>query len=175
MANFVAVPAEAIEEFLQSKKFVRSVQRNEVVYSRTSVRHPDVHIKVYTSVKQGQDQVRAAGKDAIRVCVVFDNGRKSFGVGKFPPVLRVHSVESVLGRLWQRLQQASTRGNEWIDQSKSQNQNFYPQQSIPNSNELEEKLADSESYKEFLSAIGEPVNTNKSTDPEVALEAAEGI
>ena len=168
MANFVAVPSEAIEEYLQSKKFERSVQRNEIVYSRSSARNPNVHIKVYTSIKEGQSQVRAAGKDAIRVCVVFDNGRKSFGVGKFSPVLRVHSVESVLGRLHQRLIDAAKRGNEWIDQSESRNQNFYPQasKSVSEVQNLEEKLADSESYREFLSAIGE----SPSVDGELKVE-----
>jgi hypothetical protein len=117
MANFVAVPAEKLEGFLQSEQFSRTVQGNEVVYVRKSARNPDVQLKVYTSIRVGQTSVRAAGKDAIRVCAVFDNGRKSFGVGKFSPVLRVASVESVLTRLKERLNEAKKRANEWIDKN----------------------------------------------------------
>jgi hypothetical protein len=115
MAHYFAVPAQAIEDFLASKKFERSVQREEVVYSRRSSRNPDVLIKVYTSIRVGAQQVRRSGTDAIRVCVVFDNGRRSFGIGRFAPVFRVTSAESTLRRLEERLREAAERGNEWID------------------------------------------------------------
>ncbi len=114
MANFVEVPAQAIESHLAAKGFVRGVQREEVVYVRASQRNPDVKIKVYTSVRVGRPVVRGAGKDAVRVCVVFDNGRRSFGIGKFPSVPRVHSVESVLRRTDERIRAAKLRAVEWM-------------------------------------------------------------
>ncbi len=118
MANFFcAIPAEVLEGFLANMRFERTVQGREVVYVRKSARNPDVQLKVYSSVKVGQTSVRSAGKDAIRICCVFDNGRKSFGIGKFQPVFRVTSVESVLARLKERLVEASKRANEWIDQN----------------------------------------------------------
>jgi hypothetical protein len=121
MANFVAVPTEAIKAFMEAKQFRHTVQRQEVVYVRTSKRNPNVHIKVYTSITVGRTAVRGAGKDAIRVCVVFDSkARAPFGIGKFPPVLRVASVESVLERLGSRLQDAAKRANEWMDQNPTQ-------------------------------------------------------
>ena len=116
MANYFAVPSEAIEGFLASKKFERFVQREEVVYVRRSTRNPNVFIKVYTSIRTGRDAVRASGKDAIRICTVFDSGKKSFGIGKFKPVFRVTSTESVLERILSRIMEAAQRGNQWIDQ-----------------------------------------------------------
>lgn len=115
MSQYFAVPASAIEDFLTDKKFERTVQRNEVVYSRKSSRNPNVILKVYTSIRIGASAVRGSGKDAIRACVIFDNGQRSFGIGKFPPVFRVTSTNSVLLRLDERLRQAAARGNEWID------------------------------------------------------------
>jgi len=119
MASFIEVPAQAIESHLASKGFVRSVQREEVVYTRSSQRNPDVKIKVYTSIRVGRTVVRGAGKDAVRVCVVFDNGRRSFGIGKFPAVPRVHSVESVLRRTDERLRLAKIRAVEWMGEQEA--------------------------------------------------------
>jgi hypothetical protein len=82
---------------------LRPKQRDEVVYIKRSTVDPSLMIKVYTSIRDGATAVRAAGRDAIRVCVVWDNGVRSFGVGKFDPVMRVHSVQSVLSRLDLRL------------------------------------------------------------------------
>jgi hypothetical protein len=116
MANYFAVPSEAIESFLASKKFERFVQREEVVYVRRSTRNPNVFIKVYTSIStRPGPTVRASGKDAIRVCTVFDSGKKSFGIGKFKPIFRVTSTESVLERILSRIMEAANRGNQWID------------------------------------------------------------
>lgn len=115
-ATFVEVPAKDIEGFLSGKGFTRTVVGCEVVYVRKSSRNPDVRMKVYTSVRVGNAAVRRAGRDAIRVCVVFENDRgKSFGIGRFPHVNRVGSVEGVLGRIKDRLLEAANRANQWID------------------------------------------------------------
>jgi hypothetical protein len=116
MANFIAVPAKDLEDFLQKHSFVRGKQRDEVVYTRHSKVDPALHIKVYTSIRDGQAQVRASGRDAIRVCVVWDNGQRSFGVGRFPPVFRVTSVQSVLERLDIRLREAAQRAKDWLSE-----------------------------------------------------------
>lgn len=121
MASFVAVPAQVLESYLQSLKFDRSTYGREVVYVRKSAYNPDVQIKVYTSIRVGQSQVRDAGRDAIRICVVFDNGRRSFGIGRFQPVMRVHSVRSVLDRLFERLQEAAKRAREWMAEEDRRN------------------------------------------------------
>ncbi len=115
MAQFFEVPAAEIEKFLSSKSFVRGIQGNEVVYTRKSRRNPDVLMKVYTSIRVGRTAVRSSGKDSIKVCVVFDSGRRSFGIGKFPPVFRVTSTESTLERLQHRIMMAAHRAEEWLN------------------------------------------------------------
>ncbi len=119
MAQFIEVPAVAIETFLQSMKFERTVQGREVVYRRRSAYNRNVWLKVYTSITVGSASVRSAGRDAVRVCCIFDNGVRSFGIGKFSPVFRVHSVESVLARLFERLQEATKRAREWMTEDDS--------------------------------------------------------
>jgi hypothetical protein len=117
MADFIAVPAADLETFLQKKGMARTLQRNEVVYIKRSTIDQNLMLKVYTSINNGQTAVRAAGRDAIRCCVVWDNGQgRSFGVGKFPPVFRVHSVQSVLDRLDLRLKEAAQRARDWLDE-----------------------------------------------------------
>ena len=117
MANFIAVPAADLENFLQKKNFSPTRQRDEVVYIKRSTVDPNLMIKVYTSIRHGSTAVRAAGKDAIRVCVVWDNGvGRSFGVGKFNPIFRVHSVQSVLERLDLRLKEAAQRARDWLSE-----------------------------------------------------------
>jgi hypothetical protein len=122
MANFIPVPAHDIESLLQSKGFARGKQGNEVVYTKHSSVDPYLHVKVYTSIREGQTQVRAAGRDAIRVCAVWDNkvGR-NFGVGRFQPVFRVQSVQSVLERLELRLREAAQRCKDWLAEQAARN------------------------------------------------------
>lgn len=119
MPTFVSVPADAIEDFLKSKGFTRTLCRNEVVYVRSHKLDPDVKIKVYTSIRTGQGSARRRGKDSIKVCTVFDNGRKSFGIGRFPRVHRTGSVDKVLERTLQRMRAAYVRGTEWLRQQEA--------------------------------------------------------
>lgn len=123
MANFVAVPAADLENALQKKGYTRTTQREEIVYIKRSAVDPSLMIKVYTSIStRNTAAVRAAGRDAIRCCVVWDNGSRSFGVGKFQPVMRVHSVQSVLDRLNIRLAEAVQRAKEWLQEQADKRQ-----------------------------------------------------
>ena len=119
MPNYVNVPAATIEEFCQSKGFSRTVQGNEVVYVRSSRVNPDVKIKVYTSIRTGEAAARRRGKDSIKVCAVFDDGRRSFGIGRFPRVHRTGSPQAVLDRVLDRLRKAAARANEWIAENRT--------------------------------------------------------
>lgn len=120
MANYIEVPAADMEGFLQRKGFSRTTQRDEVVYIKRSQVDGALMLKVYTSIRNGSASVRGAGRDAVRVCVVWDDGTRSFGVGRFPPVFRVHSVQSVLERLEARLKEAAQRARDWLsEQGKS--------------------------------------------------------
>jgi len=114
MSQYIDVPAADIENFLQNKKFERTVQRTEVVYIKRSQVDPNLMIKVYTSIQIGATQARANGRDSIKVCCVYDSGTSSFGVGRFPPVFRVTSVQSVLERLDLKIKEASIRARDWL-------------------------------------------------------------
>lgn len=114
MPHYVPVPAHEIESFLQSKGFERTVQYQEVVYVRAHEKDRDVKVKVYTSIRVGAAQARRCGSDSIKVCTVFDNGRKSFGIGKFPRIHRTGSPAAVLERTYDRMKDAYKRGSEWI-------------------------------------------------------------
>lgn len=150
--NFVAIPSQDIENWLESKKFQRSVVRNEIVYTRASTRNPNVLLKVYTSIRVGSDSVRGAGRDSIKACVIFDNQKgKSFGIGKFPPVLRVVSVESTIKRLEERIREAAKRGNEWIDSQMNQIQQPASNQ---NAKPVDDSFKDSAAYKMYLECLG---------------------
>jgi len=119
MPHYVPVPAQDIEDFLRSKGFTRTVQYQEVVYIRRHEENPDVMVKVYTSIRVGSAQARSRGADSIKVCTVFDNGRRSFGLGKFPRVHRTGSPQLVLERTLGRMKQAYRRATEWIEGRKA--------------------------------------------------------
>jgi hypothetical protein len=113
-SRYVEVSREIIEGFLRSKHFERSVQATEVVYIFHHQKDPRVVIKVYTSLRVGAKTARGRGEDAIRVATVFDDGHRSFGVGKFPKVLRTGSEQLILDRIYSRIREAYLRGSDFI-------------------------------------------------------------
>jgi hypothetical protein len=114
MATFHDMDPRVLERFLVSRKYTRNIQNDEVVYVRYSERNPSVCVKVYTSISNNGDYTRRRGADAIRVCVVYDDGQKSFGIGKFPKVYRTTSDDSILERVNDRLRRAAIRTNQWL-------------------------------------------------------------
>jgi len=125
MPTFVSVPAQAIEDFLKSKGFTRTLCRNEVVYVRAHDRCPDLKVKVYTSIRTGAGSARNCGKDSIKVCAVFDDGRRSFGVGRFPRVHRTGSTRAVLERTLERMRAAYARCSQWLRENGVQQDMFW--------------------------------------------------
>lgn len=126
--RFVEVSRETLESFLTSKGFRREVQNREVVYVRDHHIDGNVKVKVYTTLSVNGEQVRDCGEDAIRVVTIFDNGRgKSFGVGKFPKLLRTapaglpesDRVQVLLDRLHERMREAYARANEFVKESRA--------------------------------------------------------
>jgi len=113
-SRYVEVSRETIEGFLRSKHFERTVQATEVVYVFRHRRNPRVLVKVYTSLRDGARTVRGCGEDAIRVATVFDDGQRSFGVGKFPKILRTGSEQLILDRIYSRIREAYLRGSDFI-------------------------------------------------------------
>ncbi|MFA5202802.1 MAG: hypothetical protein WC708_00100 [Lentisphaeria bacterium] len=115
MPPFAEIRSEVLESFLTKKRFRRTIQGAEVVYIRDSSRNPCVKMKVYTSITNGNSKARRCGDDAIRVCVIYDDGKKNVGIGKFTPVHRTTSEESILQRLLERMLEAAKFADNWID------------------------------------------------------------
>lgn len=112
-SRYVEVSHAAFEAFLSGKGFARTVQGNEIVYVYSHLKNSALKIKVYTSLSDGASAARSCGKDSIKVCAVFDNGRKSFGIAKFPKVLRTGSEEGVLERVIVRAREAFSSINRF--------------------------------------------------------------
>jgi hypothetical protein len=102
---YIAVPTETLVAHLESMGFSKDAvaRGREVTYSIAHKREPRLRVVVYTSVREGEAQVRARGKDAIRTCLVWtaENG-KTTGVTKAKRVFRTGTVEGVLARLRER-------------------------------------------------------------------------
>jgi hypothetical protein len=120
MAHYTEIDSSAFEEFLSSQGFERGVANNEVVYS---MRYLDtcLHIKIYTTISVNAAVARDCNLDAIR-CVVVGidkiNGR-TWGVGRFPKVLRTTSQASVHERVSNRIDAAIIRCKEWCEEQKN--------------------------------------------------------
>jgi hypothetical protein len=111
--RYVEIPRECLTSFLEDKGFTRISHRGEAVYVRSNHNHPDLKIKVYTSLPAEGGDARGCGKDAIRVCLVYEpvNGR-SFGLDSEPRVYRTGSVEAVQKRLLERMREAYDLANQ---------------------------------------------------------------
>jgi len=139
MTTFVQVPAQAIEDFLKSKGFTRTVHRCEVVYVRAHEDCPDVVVKVYTSIGTRYNGTRGNGRDSIKVCTVFDDGRKRFGIGKFPRIHRTGSTEAVFGRMLERMRAAYARGSQWLREDRVRQDLLWKREFAKREREQEER------------------------------------
>src|SRR5512137_119024 len=116
--RYCGISSAKIEGYLTSKGLTRTLRRHEVVYVRAHSRCPSLWMAVYTTITDGASQGRACDADAIRVTVFYDDGRgRSFGVGKFPKILRTGSEEAILDRLQERMLDACERGAQWLEQN----------------------------------------------------------
>lgn len=117
MAQYVAVPAADIIQFLEGKGFTQTSHGNEVVFERSHDKNSQVKVKVYTSIALYRSSVRRRGGDSIKVCTVLETARKTYGLGRFPRVHRVGSTQAVLDRVLHRMREAYARGTEWIEKN----------------------------------------------------------
>jgi hypothetical protein len=115
MPPFSEIRSEVLESFLTKKRFRRTIQGEEIVYIRESSRNPYVKMKVYTSITDGESSVRKSGHDAIRVSVIYDDGKKSAGLGKFTPIHRTTNEDATLQRLLERMLEAAKFTENWIN------------------------------------------------------------
>ena len=106
MASFVPIRLSQIVEFLTRKagKVDRRVQGREVVLVIENPQETDLCVEIFTSVADGEDEVRQAGSDAIKVLALYDDRcGKRFPLvqrGESTRILRVGSVESILERIF---------------------------------------------------------------------------
>lgn len=122
MAKYVELNPQILEAFLIGCGFSRRVKGSEIVYVKANHHHPDVWIKVYTSLRASSAKARAKGEDAIRVAVAYESdipfrGRTSFGIYKATKIIRVGTHDQLLERLYQRMREAYGFSNDWLKQN----------------------------------------------------------
>lgn len=88
--RFVVVPAEVFEACMKEHGFDEAVgkSRSERVYRRKHHRDTRYVVYIYSSIAHGRAVARSKGTDAIRVCIVFEDGMRTSGVASLPKVLR---------------------------------------------------------------------------------------
>lgn len=97
------VPSEIIHKALEDAGFEEEVAYKEVVFDRPCHRLPSLIVRVYTSASVGKAQVKACGKDAIRIVLLYkDPSGKIHGVMKAKKVLRTGTTEDILARMMDR-------------------------------------------------------------------------
>src|SRR5271154_1451368 len=126
MAHYTTIDSATFETFLRDKGFERTVSQNEVVYVLSYKGGSNLKVKVYTTITTGEATARACAADAIRCVVVWDNGTKSFGVGKFPKVLRTTSQAAVHERVSERIELALARCAEWLKEQDAKPKKYSP-------------------------------------------------
>lgn len=120
MGTYVQINTEKLEAFLKACGFSRRVSGSEVVYVMANRHHPDVWVKVYTTIRVGVDEeARSKGQDAIRVTVAYESeipyrGKTSFGIHKCTRTFRTGSDDAVRDRLYERMREAYGFSNEWL-------------------------------------------------------------
>lgn len=117
MATFVPVSREAFAEYLAPNRFRKVLEgdHKEVVYQREHASYTGLYLSVYTSLTEGEEAVRPAGTDAVRVTLTYKNAAgRVRGVKKFSRVLRVVSEEGTIARLRGRVNEAKAWTQENI-------------------------------------------------------------
>ncbi len=122
--RYVEIDSKLLEEFLSACGFRRIQQHTEIVYVHPHKWCDSVRVKVYTSIKVGENVARPCGADAIRVVAAYEGqrpvsrpGQKSstnFGIYKAKKILRTGSQEAVTERLHERMREAYAFCSVWI-------------------------------------------------------------
>lgn len=120
-AGYVELSADVLLAFLAAKGFYEAPHRgkSEIVYERAHEHETRFKVIVYTSIRRGAKLARSKGKDAIRVCAIFDDGPRTYGVAKLPRVHRTGTVEGVLERVLERAREAYAACNREIARRRS--------------------------------------------------------
>lgn len=120
MERGIVISSEAFRKFLENKGFVANSSGNELVYERVHDKCKSIYIRVYTSIRVGNNVSREVGKDAIRVIAYYSNGEKSFGIAGRQSLSRVYRTgteEKVFERTLERMREAYRIANEWLSRN----------------------------------------------------------
>jgi hypothetical protein len=127
---YVEVPAEAIRSLLVGAGF-RLMEPHgygpsagaEEVYFRAHNKDEKLAIKVYSSVRRSASVARACAQDSIKVIGLRNvPGKGWVGVYKAKHVHRMGTVEAVLSRLLERMQETYAHLNELRIQDRARQQ-----------------------------------------------------
>jgi hypothetical protein len=117
--EYVMVPSSSIINRLLEEGFYQEKIGNELKFIRKFKENKRVAVVVYSSISEGENVAREKGTDAIRVLVRGVVGRiasSQYRVctlnAQFPIVKRMGTVDGVLARLDNRIQEADF----WIDE-----------------------------------------------------------
>lgn len=105
MTRFVSVPFDALSSALAMAGFTQLAQRQGRAHGEVVLTRPvrgGLHIRVWTSTKDGQAEAAACGADAIRVTLVHVADGRTAGVSSATKVLRTGTVEAVIERVLAR-------------------------------------------------------------------------
>lgn len=111
-ASYIALDSEKLESFFIEKGFIRGIQGKEVIFTRPHHKNKNLQVKVYSSLAVGEKMARGCGGDAIRICAIFDDDQRSYGIKKFPRIYRVGTEDRLYQRLLERMREAYSCLNE---------------------------------------------------------------
>lgn len=112
MGHFNPIPEGSIRKVLVDAGFKESKSGKEVVFERANHKDPRLKVRVFTSIKVGSETVRKKGADAIRVVLVFQDKKQSFGVCSAKRVFRSGATDRVLNRMLERMREIYGTANK---------------------------------------------------------------
>lgn len=111
--SYVQVSREALIGSLEEagfKPYADSYTGSELVYAIKHHLDQTMMVKVYTSLSVGGSVARGCGEDAIRVLLVFENGKASGCLYRTQRVFRTGTEQGVIDRVLERAREAYAAG-----------------------------------------------------------------
>lgn len=107
------IDTQILVDALESAGFTGTKVGKEVVYTRDHHKDSAFRVKVYTSAASGKANVKAKGKDAIRICLTYVLGNgKERGVAKAKRVFRTGTDTAIVTRMKSRMREMYDLANK---------------------------------------------------------------
>lgn len=107
------IDTQILADALTKAGFEATKVGKEIVYVRPHHNEVGLRVKVYTSAASGKANVKAKGKDAIRVCLTFTTDKgKERGVAKAKRVFRTGTDTAIVGRMLSRMREMYAVANK---------------------------------------------------------------